>query len=83
MNYELLGLIPAVMALGTGIVTAPHPPWWGRMIRKFLVFTFPIAEHILFEPTVTGLSNFTNSKGTLVVANHKTDFDIIILGPTL
>ena len=83
MNHDLLSLIPAVMALGTRIVTAPHPPWWGRMIRKFLVFTFPIAQHILFEPTVTGLSNFTNSKGTLVVANHKTDFDIIILGPTL
>jgi hypothetical protein len=83
MSHELLTFLLPEMVLGTKLITAPHPPWWGRMIRRFLVSTFPIAQHILFDLTVTGLDNFTNSKGTLIVVNHKTDFDIILLGPTM
>ena len=73
----------SVVALSTRLVTAPHPPLWGRMIRRFLVSTFPIAQHLLFNLNVIGIEHFTASKGTLVVVNHKTDFDIILLGPTI
>ena len=83
MNHELLNLSLAMIVVATRSVHAPHTPWWGRLIRKFLVVTFPIGQHIMFDLQVSGRPNLTNPDGTLVVANHKTDFDIIILGPKL
>lgn len=83
MNNELLTLLLSGIVLATKRVSAPHPPWWGRLIRRFLAVGFPIAQHLLFDLQVDGLANFTNSPGTLIVANHKTDFDIVHLGPTI
>ena len=62
---------------------SPRVPWWGKLIRSWLAVAFPAAGHLLFDLRVEGRENFTNSPGTLIVANHKTDFDIVLLGPTI
>ena len=82
MYQALLGILVAGMAFITTRTSAPHVPWWGKLIRFFLTLGFSAAHHILFDLRVSGLSNFTNSPGTLIVANHKTDFDVVILAPT-
>lgn len=82
MNHALMGVLIAGMMRVTKRISTPHVPWWGRLIRFFLTLGFSAAHHLLFDLQVSGLSNFTNSPGTLIVANHKTDFDVVILGPT-
>ena len=83
MNHELMTVFLAGMVLMTKNVSAPRPPWWGKLIRLFLAVTFPAAQRVLFDFQVDGQSNYTNTPGTLIVANHKTDFDIVLLAPTI
>jgi len=83
VGKEFLALLISGTTLMTKRASAPHPPWWGRLIRHGLSIGFPLAGRIFFDLKVEGVENFKNSPGTLVVANHKTDFDIVLLGPTL
>lgn len=62
---------------------APRPPWWGRALRKGLAYAFWAVSRTLFDVQVRGLEHFSNAPGTIVISNHKTDFDIVLLAPTL
>ncbi|HEX7008385.1 MAG TPA: 1-acyl-sn-glycerol-3-phosphate acyltransferase [Phycisphaeraceae bacterium] len=64
---------------GAGLV----PPAWGRMLRVALARAFWLTGRSLFEVRVRGLEHFTNQPATLLVANHTSDFDTILLLPTL
>lgn len=57
--------------------------WWGRCLRRILVPCFFAVGHAIFKVNIRGIVNFTNRPGTLVVANHKSDFDTIIFVPIL
>jgi 1-acyl-sn-glycerol-3-phosphate acyltransferase len=48
-----------------------------------LAVAFSLVGHLSFDLQVRGLGNFNNSPSTLIVCNHKTDFDIVLLAPTL
>ncbi len=83
IGKELLTLLVSGAAITTPPVPAPAAPWWGKAIRFGLAVGFPVAGRILFDLRVNGRENFTGSPGTLIVANHKTDFDIVLLGPVI
>ena len=80
---ELISVFMSGLAFTMKNLPAPHPPWWGKLIRYWLALSFPIAGHLLYDLTVVGVENFTNSPGTLIIANHKTDFDIVLLAPVI
>ncbi len=80
---ELISFVMSGLVFTVKNLPAPHPPWWGKLIRYWLALSFPIAGHLLYDLTVVGLENFTNSPGTLIIANHKTDFDIVLLAPVI
>ncbi len=80
---ELISFFMSGLAFTVKNLPAPHPPWWGKLIRYWLALSFPIAGHLLYDLTIVGLENFTNSPGTLIIANHKTDFDIVLLAPAI
>lgn len=62
---------------------APQPPWWGRDLRRLLVRAFWAVGRSLFDVRVSGLEHFRNRSATIIVANHRTDFDVVLLAPTL
>ncbi len=83
MEKELLTLLASGAAVTMPSVPAPAIPWWGKVIRLGLAVGFPVAGRVLFDLRVAGRENFTGSPGTLIVANHKTDFDVVLLGPVI
>lgn len=58
-------------------------PWWGWALRRVLICAFWAFSRTVFDVHVRGLEHFTNQPATLVVANHKSDFDAVVLFPTL
>lgn len=62
---------------------APRPPWWGRVLRRVLAQAFWLVGRTLFDVRVRGVERFGNRPATIVVCNHKTDFDVVLLAPTL
>jgi 1-acyl-sn-glycerol-3-phosphate acyltransferase len=52
-------------------------------LRRTLALVFSLVGHLGFELRVRGLEHFSNSPSTLIVCNHKTDFDIVLLAPML
>lgn len=62
---------------------APQPPWWGKVLRRVLALSFWLVGRTAFQVRVRGLEHFTNEPSTLIVANHKSDFDLLLLVPAL
>lgn len=62
---------------------APQPPWWGKVLRRVLVVSFWLVGRTAFQVRVRGLEHFTNEPSTLIVTNHKSDFDLLLLIPAL
>ena len=82
-EQTLLELLLSCGGLFARQIPAPRPPWWGRGLRRTLAVVFAAIGRLGFDLQVRGLEQFSNSPGTLIVCNHKTDFDIILLAPTL
>ena len=61
----------------------PQPPWWGRALRRALALSFWLVGRTAFQVRVRGLEHFTNEPSTLIVTNHKSDFDLLLLVPAL
>lgn len=68
---------------GAPALEAPQAPWWGVALRRVLAPAFWTVGRGRFDVHVRGLSHFKNRPGTVVVLNHKSDFDWILLLPTL
>jgi len=79
----LLELLMPCWALWAQHVPAPRPPWWGKGLRRILALAFALVGRLAFDLRVRGLENFSNAPTTLIICNHKTDFDIVLLAPTL
>lgn len=62
---------------------APQPPWWGKALRRVLALSFWLVGRTVFRVRVRGLEHFTNEPATLIVTNHKSDFDLLLLVPAL
>ena len=80
-SQETLELL--LTGLAVRRMNAPRPPWWGKLLRKFLAKAFWAVGHTVFDVKVRGLEHVENEPGTVVVSNHKSDWDIILLSPAL
>ncbi len=52
-------------------------------MRALLSHAFWLAGRLRFEVRPAGFEHFGNEPATLVVSNHKSDFDVVLLAPLL
>jgi 1-acyl-sn-glycerol-3-phosphate acyltransferase len=77
------------MKLPEELLSAPidlqhqRPPPWGAVLRRALVHSFYAFSLFRFCVHVRGLEHCTNQSGTLVVCNHRSDYDMVVLPPLL
>ena len=58
-------------------------PAWGWALRRVLAHAFRCVSRSVFRVKVRGLDHFTNAPATLIVANHQSDYDTLVLLPSL
>lgn len=60
---------------------APQLPRWGWGLRRGLVEAFRALSWSRFQLTLRGLDRFTNSPSTIIICNHQSDYDLVLLAP--
>ncbi len=61
----------------------PEPPVWGQALRSLMPRAFRWVGHTALDVRIRGVEHFSNRPATLIVVNHKSNFDIVLLVPTL
>lgn len=64
-------------------VPPPEPSWRGNAFRLALLKVFHVVSRTLFNVRVTGADNLANQPGTMVVTNHQSDLDGVVVLPIL
>ena len=64
-------------------VPVPEPSWRGNAFRWTLMEAFNIVSRILFNVRVIGADNLANLPSTVVVGNHQSDLDGVVVLPVL
>ncbi len=74
---------PEELVSAPTVLQRQSPPAWGPLLRRTLVDAFYAFSRFRFCVHVRGLEYCTNQPGTLVVCNHRSDYDMVVLPPLL
>jgi len=74
---------PEELVSAPTVLQRQSPPVWGPLLRRTLVDAFYAFSRFRFCVHVRGLEHCTNQPGTLVVCNHRSDYDMVVLPPLL